>query len=336
MTAAAPLFRAAGRLVSPGGSNGKLTILTYHRVLPEHDGLLLDDQVDAAKFARHMAAIAECFQVLPLPEALERLKAGTLPPRAASITFDDGYLDNYTVALPVLQRHGFKATFFVCSGYLNDGLMFNDVVVEALRGATRLELDLSWLGLGVQKPSDIDSRRTLAYNILRAVKYLPFDEREQACQRLWEMAQPGQKRPRLMMTDEQVRHLASQGMTLGAHTHTHPILSRVELDTARQDIEQNRQLLSNLVGEVPKIFAYPNGRPVCDYSHQHVKLLQDMGFDAAVSSAWGVATRACDRYQLPRFSPWDDDPRRLILRLLKNAVTGQHPVTAPNMDQTGA
>lgn len=331
MTVVAPLFRAAGQIVSPGGANGKLTILTYHRVLPEADPLLSSDQIDATKFASHMEAVASSFNVLPLPEALERLKLGTLPARAASITFDDGYQDNYTIALPILKRHGLKATFFVCSGYLNDGLMFNDVIVESLRAAATPDIDLSWLGLGQRPLNDIAAKRDVAEKILIAVKYLPFEDREQACTRMWETTSQGRARPRLMMTDEELRQLASHGMTIGAHTHTHPILNRIDLDAARRDIQRNRDLLKALVGSEPLIFAYPNGRPVRDYGYQHVELLQQLGFQAAVSSAWGIATRTCDPYQLPRFAPWDNDPKRLVLRLLKNAMTGQHPLVAPKL-----
>lgn len=331
MTAVTPLFRAAGRLVSPGGTKGKLTILTYHRVPPDIDPLLSSDQVDAQKFARHMAAISECFNVLPLPQALEHLERGTLPARALSITFDDGYQDNYTIALPILQQHGFKATFFVCSGYINDGLMFNDIIVEALRACESTELDLNWLGLGQQPAHDMASKRGCAQKILSTVKYLPFKEREQACLRVWETATSGKARPRLMMNDEQIRQLAAQGMTIGGHTHTHPILNRIDLNSAREDIARNRQLLGALVGQEPLIFAYPNGRPVHDYGHEHVALLRELGYRFAVSTAWGVATKSCDRLQLPRFSPWDDNPKRLVLRLLKNAMTGQHPLTAPDL-----
>lgn len=331
MTAVTPLFRAAGKLVSPGGPNGNLTILTYHRVPPDIDPLLSSDQVDARKFARHMAVMAECFNVLPLPEALEHLERGTLPARALSITFDDGYQDNYAIALPILQRHGLKATFFVCSGYINDGLMFNDIIIEALRACQSNAIELNWLGLGQLPVHDMASKRACAEKILGAVKYLPFQEREQACMRVWETAAPGKTRPRLMMTDEEIRHLAAQGMTIGGHTHTHPILNRIDLDSARQDIAQNRRLLGDLVGQEPLIFAYPNGRPVRDYGHEHVKLIRELGYHFAVSTAWGVATKSCDRYQLPRFSPWDDNPKRLVMRLLRNAMTGQHPLTAPNL-----
>ncbi|MBC7700131.1 MAG: polysaccharide deacetylase family protein [Massilia sp.] len=325
------MFRAAGRLVSPGGTKGKLTILTYHRVPPDIDPLLSSDQVNAQKFSKHMGILAECFNVLCLPEALERLARGTLPSRALSITFDDGYRDNYTIALPILQSHGMKATFFVCSGYLNDGLMFNDVIIESLRACQSTQLDLCWLGLGHLPVHDMTSKHVSAQKILGAVKYLPFLEREQACARLWQAAAPGKELPRLMMTDDQIRQLVAHGMTIGGHTHTHPILNRIDLDSARQDIAHNRQLLATLVGHEPLIFAYPNGRPVRDYGHEHVQLVMELGYHAAVSTAWGVATHSCDRYQLPRFAPWEGNPRRLVMQLLRNAMTGQHPLTARNV-----
>ncbi|MGH6648978.1 polysaccharide deacetylase family protein [Aquabacterium sp.] len=328
MTVASTLLRAAGGWVSPGGPTGKLTILTYHRVPSGVDPLLSNDQVDAAKFAKHMAAIADCFNVLPLPQALNHLDQGTLPSRALSITFDDGYQDNYTTALPILKRHGLKATFFVCSGYLNNGLMFNDVILESLRACQAKELDLSWLGLGLLPVYDLAAKRQASQKILDTVKYLPFNEREHACDRLWQIASPSEARPQLMMTDEQIRDLAAQGMTIGGHTHTHPILSRVDLDSARQDIALNRRLLAGLIGHEPTIFAYPNGRPVRDYGHEHVKLLKELGYQSAVSTAWGVAMKHGDRFQLPRFSPWDDDPKRLVMRLFKNAMNGQNPLVA--------
>src|SRR6185295_2112486 len=104
--------------------------------------------VDAAAFDWQMECLSRCFRVLPLSEAVERLRQGTLPGRAACVTFDDGYADNAEVALPILRRHGLCATFFVATGFLDGGIMFNDRVIEAVRGAPGAQLDLTPLGLG--------------------------------------------------------------------------------------------------------------------------------------------------------------------------------------------
>ena len=70
-----------------------------------------------------------------LEVALAQLRAGTLPPRAVVVIFDDGYADNFQVALPVLQHYRLPAAFFVAAGFLDGGCMFNDLVVEACRVA---------------------------------------------------------------------------------------------------------------------------------------------------------------------------------------------------------
>jgi len=95
-----------------------------------------------------MATISQDFKVMPLGEAIALLRENRLPPKAVAITFDDGYFDNHAVALPILQRHGLTATFFICSGYLDDGLMFNDLITEAVRQTALGQIDLGLLKLG--------------------------------------------------------------------------------------------------------------------------------------------------------------------------------------------
>jgi len=63
------------------------------------------------------------------------------------------------------------------------------------------------------------------------------------------------------------------------------------------------------------LFAYPNGRPGVDYGVEHVRMVKDLGFEAAVSTAWGVCHSGSDRHQLPRFTPWDREIPRFVLRL---------------------
>ncbi|MEO6562308.1 MAG: polysaccharide deacetylase family protein, partial [Nitrosospira sp.] len=101
-------------LLSPGGLHSRLSILIYHRVLPQQDPLF-PDEGDAETFDQQMRQIAACFRVIPLRDAVQGLRQGKLPSRAACITFDDGYADNAEIALPILQKHGIPATFFVAT-----------------------------------------------------------------------------------------------------------------------------------------------------------------------------------------------------------------------------
>lgn len=318
-------LKVMGSLVSPGGSAGCLTVLTYHRVLNEPDPMEDLDQIDAECLSAQLSAVKEHFKVLPLPEALSLMDAGRLPARSLAITFDDGYLDNHAVAFPVLKRLGLQATFFVATDYLGNGIMFNDIMIEAARQATGTELDLSWLGLGKRPTANVAERRHLAIELTHLVKYLPSDQRRETCQRVWEQVAGRAPYPSLMMTAEHVADLARAGMTIGGHTHTHPILTRIPLDLAREDIRKNYECLKDITGRSPTMFAYPNGRPGTDYGIEQRNLVAESGYQAAVTTARGVVTKGIDRFQLPRFSPWGLEPTRLIVHLLRNALRGRHP-----------
>src|SRR5687768_16576249 len=101
-----------------------LSILIYHRVIPEPDPLL-PDEICARQFDWHLALLGRWFRVLALAEAVAQLRDGTLPARAACVTFDDGYADNVSAALPLLRKHGMPATFFLATAYLVGGRMWN-------------------------------------------------------------------------------------------------------------------------------------------------------------------------------------------------------------------
>lgn len=308
--------RLLGSLLSPAGARARLSILIYHRVLPEPDPLF-PHEVDAVRFDAQMRLVAAHFNVLPLAEAVERLQSSALPARAACITFDDGYADNADIALPILQRQGLNATFFIATDYLDGGRMWNDDVIEAVRGAACSELDLSPLNLGRHAVSSDVEKRAAIDAIIDLIKYLPEQEREQQARNIAEVTQVAMP-TNLMMTTIQVRALHAAGMSIGGHTAHHPILARLKADEAKQEIARGKETLEGIVGEKLKLFAYPNGKPSQDYTHEHVAMVRELGFQAAVSTAWGAATRDNDIFQLPRFTPWDFSSRRFLLRMLNN------------------
>ena len=299
-----------------GPFSRSLSILIYHRVRPEPDELL-PELVCEAEFDRQLAVIKRWFDVMPLREAAGLLRRNRLPGRAACITFDDGYADNASVALPVLRRHGIPATFFVATGFLDGGRMFNDTVIETVRRASGPTLDAGSLGLGALPVSGPAQRRAALETLIGALKYLPLEERQARVETL--AAACGCVLPDdLMMTGAQVRELAAAGMEVGAHTANHPILSKLSPEHARFEIEDGRRRLETIVGMPVRLFAYPNGKPRQDYMAEHARMVKDLGFEAAVSTAWGVAGAGSDPYQLPRFTPWDRTPGRFLLRLLHN------------------
>lgn len=305
--------------LSPAGRRGRLSILIYHRVLAEPD-LFAPWGASAEVFECQMAVLHRYFNVIPLAEAVERLSSGSLPTRVACVTFDDGYRDNLTIALPILKKYAIPATVFVASSFLDGGRMWNDTVAEAVRRAGGDRLDLGGLGLGCHSLDDENARVQVFSRLLQQIKYLPHAERAAVADRI--AAQVGEELPGdLMMTGEEVRELSAAGIDIGGHTLTHPILSGLDDRAAKEEIAENKAYLSDLINTPVRVFAYPNGRPGRDYNAAHVRMVKECGYLGAVSTATGAATRLSDPYQLPRFTPWDTAPSRFALRLARNLMS---------------
>ncbi|TDY03770.1 polysaccharide deacetylase family protein [Thiohalophilus thiocyanatoxydans] len=323
------VLRPLAGMLSPAGSRARLSILIYHRVLPRPDPMLPGDP-DAATFRWQMQTVARLFNVLPLSEAVERLASGTLPPRAACITFDDGYADNVEVALPILQSQDLHATFFIAAGFLDGGMMFNDRVIETLRhlSAEALDFDSTGLapGLGRRPITTPAERVAAAMALIGRIKHLDMPRRDEKVQALMALSQAPLP-DNLMLSTAQLRALADSGMGIGGHTLNHPILSRTPDAQAREEIGGGRETLEAILNQPVRLFAYPNGKPDQDYDARHTAMVRDGGFKAAVSTAWGVSTRQHDPFQLARFTPWDSTPLRFAARLVRN-MTQTRPKTA--------
>ena len=310
------MLRGAFAIASRSGANARLSILIFHRVLESSDPVLASEP-SAEQFDALMQHVKSTFRVLPLGDAVHALFRGTLPSRALAISFDDGYADNLTHAAPILRRHGLPATVFVATGYLDGGCMFNDRVIEALRATRCTDLDLTPLGLGRYPLDSVDARRRAIDGVLDAIKYLPFADRERCAADVAERADVPIP-VNLMLTRDGVRSLGAMGLDIGAHTVRHPILTELSRDEAWREIVDSKRELEAIVGRDVMLFAYPNGKPDRDYAREHVAMVRDAGFMAAVSTAWGVASRASDAFQLPRFTPWTRQPLKFDLLMLRN------------------
>ncbi|MEZ5515401.1 MAG: polysaccharide deacetylase family protein [Steroidobacteraceae bacterium] len=291
----------------------RLLIFAYHRIVAEPDDML-HGEVTAAAFDGQVEWLSKHAAILALPDAIERWRSGSLPPRAACITFDDGYASNFDLALPILQRWRAVATFYIATGFLDGGRMWNDTIIEAVRRTDCEEFDLTTHGagrftLGISRPA-------LAGRLLDTLRRLPYAQREQCVAAI--AAQSGVVLPDdLMMSSEQVRQLGRLGMDLGGHTETHPILARLAAADALAEIQRGRAKLFDIVGSEPRTFAYPNGIPDQDYCVEHVDMVRTSGFEAAVTTAFGGVSADDDRFQLPRVIPWEQRAHAFAWRAAK-------------------
>ena len=313
-------LKQAFQFMSPAGDSGRLSILIFHRVHSAPDPLF-PDEPDVARFEKIALWLKTWFNVLPLDEAIVRLQQGNLPARAAAITFDDGYADNLLCANAILRKHGLPATFFIATGFLDGGRMWNDTIIESIRGGALPEIDGTFLGLGVLPLKSIEDKRSALARIIPAVKHLPAEQRSEMVARIAECCQAMLPND-LMLSTTQLQQLRAEGAEIGAHTITHPILAKLDDAIAKREIANSRDQLEGILGERIGLFAYPNGRLGNDYSPTHANIVKSLGFDAAVTTNWGAGTKASDLFQLPRFTPWDSSRWRFGLRLLANLHKG--------------
>jgi peptidoglycan/xylan/chitin deacetylase (PgdA/CDA1 family) len=312
------LARTTLKLLSPEGPRGRLSVLLFHRVLARPDPLF-PEEVDARRFDEICTWLAAWFNIVALDDGVRQLQSRTLPERALAITFDDGYADNHDIALPILRKHRFPATFFIATGFIDGGLMWNDVVIEAMRHTSLQALQFEGpagkartLRLG-----DTAERRAAINLMLGELKYLPAEQRSEIARQLADRADV---RPSgdTMLTSQQIKNLRAAGMQIGAHTVSHPILATLDRASALREIGESKRFLEQLLGEPIGLFAYPNGKPSKDFTLDDVSLARALGFDVAVSTAPGAASIESDPLQLPRFTPWDRRRMRFGARLVHN------------------
>lgn len=300
-----------GRLLG----RGKLSILIYHQVMATLDPMRPQEPT-ADTFDWQMRLLSKHFLPLPLHEALKRLSTGTLPPNAVCVTFDDGYLNNLTVALPILQRHAIPATVYVATAYSEGRNMWNDRLYHLFSDPTRKRL------LYAGKPIDFDSwdeRISQVATLIAELKYLTPQERDRIIDDLYQENEAKEEAPR-MMSPTQVKALSEAGVEIGAHTHRHPILLRISEEEQKQELQQSKSLLEQWTEKPVRHLAYPNGKYGIDFDEHAMNAAKHLGFESAVSTDWGISRGDVNQFRLPRFTPWDQSSLRFQTRLHLNQI----------------
>lgn len=309
------LIRSIGDQIAPRAKGrGRLCIVNYHRILEAPDPLL-DSEPDVATFRWQMELLAEHFNVLPLHDALDMLERERMPARAIAITFDDGYRSTHDLAMPILKSLNLPATVFVTTGYVDEGTMWNDRILEVVRNLPNGELDMREIGHGAQSLQTLDDRRQLAHKLMESAKYRSPRERMETTQKLEELVGKIISRE-LMLKRDMLTSLIANNIEVGAHTITHPILTSLTDEEARHEILGGKQQIEALTGRPARLFAYPNGKVGMDFDARHVQMAKDAGFSAAFTTAIGPAMASQDRFQIPRSRPWDKTPTMFAIRLL--------------------
>ena len=296
-------------------------ILMYHRVAgPRFDPQSLD--VSADNFIAQLDVLRQRASVIPLDEFNVRRRRGTLPRRAVSITFDDGYADNLVTAAPRLAACTLPATVFVATGMLdaNREFWWDDseriafsaarlpgpvpgvpIAWNAADGAPFVA-DASHAAWTVLSSHDPTARHRL-YRALCASLYPLSAERREALLatlREWAGVESGARPSHRTVTTDELRRLAlAPGVSIGAHSVTHTSLARLTHDEQYRELEDSRAALVQAIGRQISSVAYPYGQPD-DVSAVTTRAASFAGFDYAVTVSQQAAWMLSPEYRLPR------------------------------------
>lgn len=295
-------------------------ILLYHRVAgPRFDPLLLD--VSPANFDAQLAVLGRETDVLPLAEFERRRRAGTLPPRASAVTFDDGYADNLHAAAPALARHTVPATVFVASGMVGavgefwwddvERIAFTASALAAPAPIARVEWDgdggtpdaasalPSW---NVEMPGAPTARHSLYRALLAVVRPLEPGKQSRAVSALrrWAGVPDGARPTHRALTAGELSELAGQpGVVIGSHTVTHPVLALLDEAAQRDELMACRAALARTTGRAVDALAYPFGTRA-DVSRASTRAARAAGYDVAFANEPATAWRGSSRWRVPR------------------------------------
>jgi len=264
-----------------------LTVLNYHRIddptRSDFDSFKPNVSATPLEFDRQMRYLARWFNLITINDLVQWLEGRqNLPPFAALITFDDGYLDNYRFAFPILQKYGFGAVIYLATGHIaTDQPFYWDLAAYCFSHTQREYAtfpngsEQAWSG-----PTERDQ---ILKSWIEAMKKLPEAKKQLMVSKLpaqLNVSIPQDYFRNLMMTWDHVREMQGGGLAFGGHTVNHPILTRVALETARTEITVSKSTIERETAQPVLSFAYPNGM-ASDVNPEIVSVVKEVGYRTA-------------------------------------------------------
>jgi len=262
-------------------TDSQVLILCYHRICPDNNDWSLES-IHTQLFKQQIEYIVKKLDIISLDELVKCMyvKKG-FPKKAAIITFDDGYLDNYLFAYPILKENHIPATIFLVTGPIESkGLFWWDKVGYIIKHMDRNTLDLDELGRFTFS-SNRDKMIVLT-QINESLKLVTEDRKNALIERLVTISGvdvPSDAAKEILLSWEQVREMSNNGITFGAHTVNHPILTNMPIAQAKWEVIQSKRDIENVLKHNVNLFSYPNG----NFNNELISILKENGFKCAVS-----------------------------------------------------
>jgi peptidoglycan/xylan/chitin deacetylase (PgdA/CDA1 family) len=265
----------------------KFVILCYHRV--GTGGIPLFSGLPADVFAAQMRYLRENYRLVSLDQLCDELQDPDSSGQAVAVTFDDGYGDLYTQAFPVLQKYQIPATVFIVVNSAESGQPpWYDRLFVALKVFPADRLRIAMDGQREFSLSSPLARLQAAGEIVFWLRGQPDALRREFCAALERRVQmPQEELEGRMLSWEQIRTMQRAGISIGSHTMSHPVVSRINALELEMELFESKRILEEKVGTSVRHFAFPFGQPA-DCGTAAGLLLTRSGYRSAGTTSWGV------------------------------------------------
>jgi len=325
--------QATARRSASTGPHG--VVLLYHRVA-EPDVDPWDLSVSPQNFSEQMEVLKSMGNCMTFTDFAESLSGATPAQRSIAVTFDDGYRDNLTAALPILESSGVPATVFVTSGMVGterdfwwDALARVFLAKHPLPGVLSLQIAGVWhKWVALEEPADSGllgrhwdrgfgsrSRKRAFYDIWSSLLAMPLNEIERVVEEVMKWAgldRAGCPEDRPLDVDELKQLAASTLIEIGAHTVAHAPLTKVSPERCAQEIAPSQAALHDTLGREVTSFSFPFGM----HNKSTMRSARDAGFDCSCTVVEDIVTPRTDPYRIPRIQVknWPGDVFEAALR----------------------
>lgn len=288
--------------------------LLYHRIASSQN--YIDEwspyrglSVTSERFEEQMRYIKENYNCLPLPEAIALLSERRLPPKTVVVTFDDGYRDNLTLALPILEKYDIPATIYVTTGLVNRSEQLWWFEQEFLvRAMSRLSFE--WNGTQYEWTFKGHEERFHALQVLnRLFKGLRPDQQRSLMDTVRSQSTAAYSYDDEILNWDEIIQLDKHPLiTIGAHTTSHPMLSLLGKKQLYQEINESKLQLEAVLEHPVEHLAYPFGGRQ-EIGKTEFQAAEDCNFVSAVTTRHGHLYEQHNRHLhvLPRIAINSDD-----------------------------
>lgn len=277
----------------------RLAVLCYHRI--GLGGIPFYSQLPAREFEAQMRFLRKYYRIISLDQLAVEIESPSSLEPAVAVTFDDGYRGLFSEAFPILQAYRIPATVFLISGAIESGeVCWYDRVFLALLAAPGDSLELELDQVRQFALGSNESRMRAAVSVITYLRTLDTARRDSICSQLESKVKlPAQELQGRMLSWEQIRIMLRGGIDFGAHTVSHPVVSKLSPLELTHELCDSKRVIEGKMDAPVHHFAFPFGKQE-ECGEEANAVLRSAGYRTASTTVWGLNTCGTHPFQLKR------------------------------------